>query len=78
MDGVPAAFPFAYLIIVIIFVAQLLVCHSGELLEALEKTTNMTEEQLKQVGLRIQQHKSCWNNKIDKTFIKSQCDGEHR
>ena len=40
------------LIIVIIFVAQLLVCHSAELLEALERTTNMTEEQLKQVELR--------------------------
>ena len=28
---------------------QLLRCHSAELLEALEKTTSMTEEQLKQV-----------------------------
>ena len=32
-------------------VPQLLICHSAELLEALEKTTDMTEEQLKQVEL---------------------------
>ena len=31
---------------------QLLICHSAELLEALEKTTDMTEEQLKQVELK--------------------------
>ena len=36
------------------FVQQLLICHSAELLDALEKTTNMTEEELKQVELRLE------------------------
>ena len=36
---------------IMINVPQLLICHSAELLEALEKTTDMTEEQLKQVEL---------------------------